>query len=113
MNTPGSFECPCSKGYTLDYDYCKDIDECATGSHECDKNAACSNLEGDYVCTCNGPLFHGNGFDCYYHDTCWNSPCGDYSTCQVDIDAPGRYRKVVSFFQVFSLVDRFAWHFLT
>ena len=30
-----------------------DIDECETGTHECDENASCENVLGNYTCHCN------------------------------------------------------------
>ena len=43
--------------YTVVY---ADIDECATASHNCDKNAVCSNTLGSYQCSCNEG-YNGNG----------------------------------------------------
>ena len=37
-----------------------DIDECADKTHTCDNNAACSNYDGGYNCTCNDG-FNGDG----------------------------------------------------
>ena len=31
---------------------CLDIDECAIGSHNCSKDATCTNTVGSYVCEC-------------------------------------------------------------
>ena len=61
-----------------------DIDECEIKDHECDLNAGCSNTEGSYACDCYEPLFHGNGFDCHYHDPCYIQPCDEFSICVVD-----------------------------
>ena len=40
-----------------------DADECASGSHECDRNAKCQNTEGSYACECT-PGYKGDGFTC-------------------------------------------------
>ena len=32
---------------------CIDIDECANGTHKCDENAQCENVNEGYNCTCN------------------------------------------------------------
>ena len=40
-----------------------DINECATGTHNCSADAACSNTEGSYNCTCK-PGFYGDGRHC-------------------------------------------------
>jgi len=43
--------------------YSADVDECATNSHSCNENAACSNSVGSYNCTCITG-FIGDGFNC-------------------------------------------------
>ena len=40
-----------------------DIDECAIGTHECDLNANCTNMNGAYNCSCNKG-YDGDGFNC-------------------------------------------------
>ena len=42
---------------------CVDVDECELGFHECHANAACTDLEGSYDCTCDEG-FYGNGWTC-------------------------------------------------
>ena len=43
--------------------FCSDIDECVSGTHECDVNAQCINTVGSYNCTCkNG--YSGDGRSC-------------------------------------------------
>ena len=46
INTAGSFECGCDKGFKHIPDRCVDIDECKTGGHVCDINAYCYNVPG-------------------------------------------------------------------
>ena len=40
-----------------------DIDECSSGSHDCQQNATCVNTAGHYECICK-PGFTGNGRNC-------------------------------------------------
>ena len=68
------------------------MDECTTGDHSCDENAACSNTLGSFSCRCNEPLWQGNGKKCYYFDACWNSPCPTHTQCVQDAETVGRYR---------------------
>jgi len=35
VNTEGSYKCQCPMGYTSNGPYCKDINECSTGTHNC------------------------------------------------------------------------------
>ena len=42
---------------------CADKDECASGTHNCDKNAACLNIDGGFTCTCNEG-YSGDGVNC-------------------------------------------------
>ena len=40
-----------------------DINECATGTHNCSADAVCNNTKGSYNCTCN-PGYYGDGWAC-------------------------------------------------
>ena len=40
-----------------------DINECASGTHNCHANAACTNTDGSFTCACNTG-YHGNGVTC-------------------------------------------------
>ena len=46
INTDGSFDCGCEKGYEHIPGRCVDIDECNTSGHVCDLNAYCYNVPG-------------------------------------------------------------------
>ena len=60
-------------GYEMRESICEDINECRTGTHLCDANAICDNSMGSYNCYCKEDgNWYGDGFDCYYHDPCWN-----------------------------------------
>jgi len=41
-----------------------DIDECSTGTNDCDVNAICTNTIGSYSCKCK-PGYIGNGTECF------------------------------------------------
>lgn len=58
-----SNQCACEAGYEGDPASCADVDECATGTDDCDPNAACTNTPGSFDCVCN-PGFTGNGRMC-------------------------------------------------
>ena len=45
-----------------------DIDECASGTDNCDANAVCTNTHGSFTCTCRSG-YSGDG------DTCTGKPC--------------------------------------
>ena len=41
-----------------------DINECATGSENCDVNAVCTNTDGSFTCTCQSG-YAGDGVTCH------------------------------------------------
>ena len=40
-----------------------DINECTTGTDNCDTNAVCTNIPGSFTCACNQG-YSGNGVNC-------------------------------------------------
>ena len=43
--------------------FVSDIDECTDGTANCDSNAACTDTEGSFTCTCNVG-YTGDGTNC-------------------------------------------------
>ncbi|CAH1793372.1 unnamed protein product, partial [Owenia fusiformis] len=68
-NVDGSFGCSCMPGYSGDGIICVDIDECATGHHNCDDKANCKNTIGSFICACIDG-YEGDGFTCSDIDEC-------------------------------------------
>ena len=88
-NTPGSFTCACSQGYTGDGLTClgdnsfwymvntkliavsnSDINECVSSSEICDSNAVCTNTAGSFTCACNQG-YTGDGISCLGNHSFW------------------------------------------
>ena len=61
----------------------KDLDECSTGNHNCDKNASCMNFDGGFECKCNDG-FSGSGENCHDIDECSNrlNACQEIAKCE-------------------------------
>ncbi|TSK13190.1 Fibulin-1 [Bagarius yarrelli] len=82
VNVYGSYQCYCHRGYqlnTMDRHICEDIDECATGTHNCSASQSCFNILGGFRCL---------SFECppYYRRAtegrCERLPCEQNSGCQ-------------------------------
>uniref|UniRef100_A0A8C2T004 Fibrillin 3 n=1 Tax=Coturnix japonica TaxID=93934 RepID=A0A8C2T004_COTJA len=80
LNTPGSYNCECQKGFSLDSSgvNCEDVDEC-DGNHRCQHG--CQNMLGGYRCGCpQGYIQHYQWNQCVDENEC-SSPtaCGSAS----------------------------------
>ncbi|KAF6210291.1 hypothetical protein GE061_013395 [Apolygus lucorum] len=73
MNTPGSFECHCNRGFSYDIDghQCFDENECLRSPSPCRGNAQCVNTQGGYECQCpDGYKLGMSNRDCIDIDEC-------------------------------------------
>uniref|UniRef100_A0A3Q1H7H7 EGF-like domain-containing protein n=1 Tax=Anabas testudineus TaxID=64144 RepID=A0A3Q1H7H7_ANATE len=60
----------CATGFTADeQNFCRDIDECATGRHTCEAEQICYNTRGSYTCQCH-PGYQRSGDHCVDRDEC-------------------------------------------
>ena len=50
VNDAGDYHCICSSGFNYDGNRCQDVDECASGDHDCDQ--LCNNTQGGFICSC-------------------------------------------------------------
>ena len=72
-----------------------DVDECATGTHNCSVDAVCNNTKGAYNCTCN-PGYQGDGRECEGKISCLISVI---KTFQTIIQLRGQIRIISSLFK--------------
>ncbi|XP_069699509.1 fibrillin-2-like isoform X2 [Periplaneta americana] len=77
MNTPGSFECQCDRGYIYDINVhqCIDDNECLRVPSPCRGNAQCVNSPGSFECQCPDGYKLGISLrDCVDIDECSERP---------------------------------------
>ena len=75
--------CNCKSGFEGSGDICNDVDECYQSSHNCSKNAFCSNVKGSFQCACIWP-YYGDGYSCTNIVQCQDS-CSPHAECIEDI----------------------------
>lgn len=73
--------CVCEEGYAGTP--CQDVDECSTGTHDCDPNADCTNEVGGFECTCKDG-YMGDGRTCVPEPT---SPALSVQTVSVSLSS--------------------------
>ncbi|MEC8022476.1 MAG: calcium-binding EGF-like domain-containing protein, partial [Myxococcota bacterium] len=71
--------CECKEGFEPQFGglQCTDIDECESGTAECQENSTCKNLFGSYTCNCD---------DGYYNAGI--GVCADFDECELDGSCP-------------------------
>ena len=74
--------CTCNSGYLATADSCTQIDECATGTHDCFDVNYCTDVAGSYQCSC-PPGYSGDGVTCEEIDECVTGAhtCSEHATC--------------------------------
>ena len=74
--------CTCKSGYTATSDACTQIDECASGTHNCFAASGCTDLAGSFKCEC-PPGSTGDGVTCTDIDECASGThtCHEDATC--------------------------------
>ncbi|KAM4587125.1 matrilin-4 isoform 4-T4 [Odontesthes bonariensis] len=86
-SSPGSYQCLCLPGYTLNDDgkTCAAIDLCAEGKHDCEQ--VCVSSPGSFTCDCNkGYQLNDDKKTCSTIDLCAE---GKHDCEQICISAPG------------------------
>ncbi|XP_035874209.1 fibulin-2 isoform X5 [Phyllostomus discolor] len=82
VNVPGSYQCACPEpGYAMTANgrSCKDLDECALGTHNCSEAETCHNIQGSFRCL---------RFECppnyarVSETKCERTTCHDFLECQ-------------------------------
>lgn len=80
VSLPGSTDieqCTCIVGwkFTANSPICFDVEECDTGTHNCNPKAQCENTQGSFYCACSSTLgyVNGEGDETNYCD----AECGD------------------------------------
>ncbi|CAB4036226.1 fibrillin-2-like isoform X16 [Paramuricea clavata] len=81
LNTPGSFTCSCTTGYSGDGVTCNDINECEVGTDNCGIEASCVNTIGSFNCICSFG-YTGDGMKCT-EDDCRTHGCEEFYVCRI------------------------------
>ena len=78
IDTVGTYECSCRKGYTGDGMMCENINECDADNpiHNCNIEAKCYDEIGYFACICNDG-YHGDGFG--------DNGCIDVNECSTGV----------------------------
>ena len=83
-NIPGSYQCACNTGFTVDGFGCVDNDECTNHDNNCIADATCINNDESFTCACYAG-YSGEGYhdDSTYLDGCATdtNKCHDVATC--------------------------------
>ncbi|XP_008319962.1 EGF-containing fibulin-like extracellular matrix protein 1 isoform X3 [Cynoglossus semilaevis] len=86
VNSPGSYSCECPEGYQLQGNrLCQDVNECETGTHNCQDEEMCWNYYGGFRC------YPRNPCEAPYVKTSENSRC----ICRSHTDCQGLPPSVV------------------
>ena len=74
--------CKCKSGFVHNGKSCVDVDECATGHHNCPEFATCTNKDAGFECSCLEG-FTGNDYLCTDLDECETSvhQCDSNAQC--------------------------------
>lgn len=91
-NTPGSFSCACSKGYTGDGVTCTDVNECLKASdNNCNVNAVCTNNPGSFSCVCKKG-YTGDGVNCPDDNECLKASDNNCNVNAVCTNTSGSFK---------------------
>ncbi|XP_018028146.1 fibrillin-2 isoform X5 [Hyalella azteca] len=97
VNLLGSYICQpkmlCGRGFALDETgtNCVDIDECASGDHECTGGQECHNRRGSYTCQCPTGFRLNRARQCQDIDECstyYGAACSSNAVCE---NTPGSF----------------------